>query len=204
MTKALLGGRCWLWTLVAVALPLLQAGLFAGIILWHRVPGPADKFELLAVFGGDPDRAKVAIDMARQGIGQAIVISDSDQWQLRSFFSRFGSPGQARVLVEPLARTTDQNARLVGRIIRREGFRRVLLITSWYHLPRAYLLLRLELLGAGVKVDLMSAEETPDDFYSRPEFREELVKLWGSLGRWGKSLLRVHGLVPGQVPRPTD
>ncbi|HTB35105.1 MAG TPA: hypothetical protein VK842_09600, partial [bacterium] len=84
------------------------------------------------------------------------------------------------------------------------GFKRVLLITSWYHQPRSYLLLRLALAGTGVNVRLHSTEPVPDGYYATPEFRLELVKLWGSLGRWAKSILRGHGWYPGENPLPVD
>jgi uncharacterized SAM-binding protein YcdF (DUF218 family) len=182
----------------------VETGLYLRILRHPPRPEPGERFDLIAVFGGDPDRIQLGIQEARQGAGQALVVSDSGLDKMDEYFQAFGRPGRARILLEPYARTTDENARLVGRIIRQHGFQRVLLITSWYHQPRSYLLLRLALAGSGVRLRMLSAEPTPQRCYATPEFREELLKFWGSLGRWAKSILRGHGLYPGESPLPVD
>jgi hypothetical protein len=194
--------------MLGVAVVALAVTAETAIFVWilHRPPqaAPEERFDLVAVFGGDPDRIDLGIQEARQGIGKALVVSDSGLDKMDQYFREFGQPGQAKVLLEPFARTTDENARLVGRIIRREGFKRVLLITSWYHQPRSYLLLRMALAGSEVEIKLKSPEPTPSGYCASPEFHLELIKFWGSLARWGKSILRKNGLIPGEYTLPVD
>jgi len=42
-----------------------------------------------------------------------------------------------RILLNPLSRTTAEEARHIGELAQRRGWRRILLVTSAYHLPRA-------------------------------------------------------------------
>jgi uncharacterized SAM-binding protein YcdF (DUF218 family) len=183
---------------------VLEAAVYSAILLRPPRPLQGETFDLLAVFGGDPARIQLGFNEARAGVASALVVSDSGQWQMERYFRAYGRPGKARIILEPFARTTDENARLVSRIIRADGFHRVLLITSWYHQPRAYLLLRLGLLGSGVTVNVLSTEDTPRGFLATPEFRGEYLKFWGSLARWSKSILRKKGLIPWEAPLPVD
>jgi hypothetical protein len=186
------------------ALLIIEIIIFSCILHWPPSPKPQEKFDLLAVFGGDPDRVRLAIQLGQEGVGTAFVVSDSNSEQMKKYFQTFGMPGNAKIILEPYARTTDQNARMVSKIIRAQGFQKILLVTSWFHQPRAYLLLRLGLLGSGCDVRVKSSEPTPADFYFTPEFQMELFKFWGSLGRWTKSILRKNGCFPGETPLPVD
>jgi uncharacterized SAM-binding protein YcdF (DUF218 family) len=198
-------GRGTAISLALLALLLcLQLTVYTALLRRPPLPAPGETFDLVAVFGGDPERVRTAYGLCRQGRGRALVVSDSDAAQVEAYSAAFGSPGRARILSEPYARTTDQNARLVGRLIRRQGFRSVLLVTSWYHLPRSYLLLRLALLGSGAELKVLSPEGTPNRYLGTPVFREELAKFWGSLGRWIKSGLRRRGLYFGEKILPVD
>ncbi len=190
----------------ALACAALALQLAAYIALETRPPAPrtGQVFDLVAVFGGTDDRVRSGLAWCRLGGGRAFVLSDAGPDELEDFFNAYGRPGHARVIPEPYARTTDENARLSGRIARREGFRNVLLVTSWYHIPRSYLLLRLELAGSGIRVATLSAEAPPRGFLRERIFWLEYLKFWGSLARWAKSCLRGHGLYPGERPLPVD
>jgi uncharacterized SAM-binding protein YcdF (DUF218 family) len=55
---------------------------------------------------------------------------------IRDLLVEWGVPFDA-ILTEPLSQTTRQNAQEAARIIRRQGWRSVLLVTSAAHMPRA-------------------------------------------------------------------
>jgi uncharacterized SAM-binding protein YcdF (DUF218 family) len=58
-----------------------------------------------------------------------------------------------RIIVEDMARNTFENAVYCGRIIRERGWRRVIVVTDAFHLPRALYVFRrlgLEVAGEGV------------------------------------------------------
>jgi uncharacterized SAM-binding protein YcdF (DUF218 family) len=183
---------------------LAQLAAYAFLLLRPPLPEPGRRYDLLAVFGGDPERARLGLSLARQGRAAAFVVSDAGQEELGRFFTRYGGPGQARVLLEPYARTTDQNARLVARLAGREAARSVLLVTSWIHGPRAYLLLRLGLMGTGVRVALQPAGSRPRGKALASQFAVEAGKFWGSLARWAKSGLRGAGFMPWENLRKVD
>ncbi len=189
---------------MGLLLAAAQAVVVERLTLHPPLPRPDEIFDLVCSFGGMNDRVELAERYCQRGQGRAFVASDADQAEVAAYFKSYGRPGNAEVILEPYARTTDENARLVARIIRTRNFHSVLLVTSWYHLPRAYLLLRLGLVGSGVQVAAAPAENLPPDFWNDPRFRIEFPKLWGSLARWTKSLLRKHGLIPGEKVLPVD
>ncbi len=64
------------------------------------------------------------------------------------------------VVIEPEARTTFENALLTGDIIQKEGFKKVLLVTSSYHMPRSLLLLKLKLNGSGTEIGVHKVSDS--------------------------------------------
>ncbi len=93
-----------------------------------------------------------------------------------------------RAISEPYAATTYENAHYVSQIIREHGFDSVILVTSWYHMPRSYLLLRLHLLGSGAKIISCAVGQRPSALSGliKSRFvRGEFIKFWGSLAEWG-------------------
>ena len=79
---------------------------------------------------------------------------------------------------------------------------RALLVTSWYHLPRACFLARLYSVGSGIEWDYASAEPKPAGWWKRPEVRSELLRFWGSLGRVALALVGIENWPrPAGMPR---
>ena len=184
--KLRLLGRIFLWRLAAAVLSLLAVEL-AGYAVWFAVADtslPTGPQGLFVVFGGGADRVQRALALARKLQPEAFVVSDSSRQQLAAAFQAWGRPGTAKILYEPEARSTDQNAVYVGEMIRLGGFRSVVLATSWYHLPRAYALLRLELAGSGVRLYPVATEAVPKGGWKEWRFQGELKKFWPSIGRW--------------------
>ena len=83
---------------------------------------------------------------------------------MRRLAQAAGVPDDALVL-EPSARSTFENAALSAAIIRTRGWQRVILVTSWPHLPRALLAFR----AAGVRARgrAAAAAATPVPFRRR-------------------------------------
>ncbi len=91
--------------------------------------------------------------------------------------------------MENKARTTFENAYSVSKIISEYRLQSVTFVTSDYHMPRSYLLLKLMLLGKGVTVQRLVAKSPYLDGSSWPRSEKalkvtynEMVKVWGSLG----------------------
>jgi uncharacterized SAM-binding protein YcdF (DUF218 family) len=85
----------------------------------------------------------------------------------------------ARILLEPHARSTFDNASLCAALVAGAGVRRVTLVTEGYHMPRARLLLSRALARRGVRVPVQ-ASAAPDHLEPVEQLGRrlsELVKL---------------------------
>jgi uncharacterized SAM-binding protein YcdF (DUF218 family) len=92
-------------------------------------------------------------------------------------------PSRVPITVDPLAMTTDQNARNAVQFIHKGGYRKVLLVTSWFHMPRALFLTRFYLPEAGVIIEPYCSDPIPGDWWIEPDFWGEMIRFWGSIGR---------------------
>jgi uncharacterized SAM-binding protein YcdF (DUF218 family) len=164
------------------ALLLGQAAYFAWVIAFPSAP--PQSCELFVVFGGDPLRVQRGIQMAARMDAKAFVVSDSSADTVQAYLRDYGKPGKAEVLLEPNARHSVQNAWYVTDLVQEKGFRSVVLATSYYHVPRASLLLRLTLLGKGIQVAAVPTEPVPDQWWSDSYLWAEVPKFWGSIGQW--------------------
>ncbi|MGZ6124244.1 MAG: YdcF family protein [Myxococcales bacterium] len=91
----------------------------------------------------------------------------------------------ARIIVEPEARSTSENARHCAALIARRGFRRVTLVTERYHMLRARFLLVRALTGQGPRIELrMSA--APDGL----DWIQLAVRWFGEFGKIAGELRR--------------
>jgi uncharacterized SAM-binding protein YcdF (DUF218 family) len=151
---------------------LLRSGLSGGL------PAACDLF---VVFGGGGARVERAFALSRQVASKAFVLSDTSKDGVLAYSRAFGPPGPGQILYEPMARSTDENAYNVAAIVKERHFTDILLVTSWYHIPRAAILLRLELFASGASVHLCSTEPMPRDWWREGILEVEVLKLWGSL-----------------------
>jgi uncharacterized SAM-binding protein YcdF (DUF218 family) len=170
------------WWLLAAAPFLAQGAYFAWVILLPaETPARCDLF---AVFGGVPERIERGIGLARGMDAAAFVISDSNAAEVRGYFRAYGLPGKAKILLEPRARHTVQNAEFVANLARSQRVQTLVIATSWYHVPRAALLMRLALAGSGIETRAIATETVPAKPWSDPYFWLEIPKFWGSLFQW--------------------
>ena len=74
--------------------------------------------------------------------------------------------------------------------MRRQGFKSVVVVTSWYHVPRSWVLMKLAVLGQGMDVRVVSADMPPPNFWIEQAFWQEQAKLWLSLASECPPLVR--------------
>jgi len=181
----------------------LGLGLVAGLVLvlqclWFayawNLPQPELRAALLAVYGGKPERYESAWDVERRGTFQAMVFSDASPGFVSEMVLKNGPPRHARLLLEPRARTTAQNARYVAALIGSNRLHSVLVLTSWWHVPRALLLTRLASGGTGVKVTAMACDGGPQRQWNDPDVWLEFFRMWGSLVTYGSDTRSTYGL----------
>ena len=182
-------------TLVAVV--AIQLLYFAVFVTAGSMPSTMWADAIL-VYDGDPSRIPAAMLEAREIQCPRLVISSNETGLIRRLRRQGPVPHRGSVTIVPGATTTVENARFSVPVVKgvmvgnpstmssgfgRKAPSRVVLMTSWYHLPRAYFLTRLYAVGSGVRWDFVSTEPVPDEWWKHWELWEEFPKFWGSLGR---------------------
>lgn len=184
----------WLSIVVlALGLPLLEIAWFAYV--FHQ-PQPTLQADMLAVYGGDQGRYDMGWSTERRGHFKYLVFSDMSAEFVAQMEGIKGRPRFAQLLLEPKARATTQNARYVARLIVSHGCHSVLVVTSWWHLPRALLLTHLALLGRGVYITGLASDIPPDQIWENPSVWWELLRLWGSLATFESDTHRASAATP--------
>ncbi|MEJ5363531.1 MAG: YdcF family protein [Desulfosoma sp.] len=179
----------------------LEGALFVSLLGIGNVPGKADA---VVVFAGAAKRIQAGWDLVRSGAAPKIAVSPALPAQLSAYAQRFGPLPPDAVLPEPRARTTFENALLCREIIRDHGLKRVILVTSAYHAPRSYLLLKALTWGSGVDIALHAVTDGSPSvpayvFRNRKILYNEMLKLWGSLAEGAVYALR--GKLPADNPK---
>jgi uncharacterized SAM-binding protein YcdF (DUF218 family) len=129
----------------------VQGLLFAYLVSGKPKLEPAD---LIVAFEGRRGRAETAYRLVDRGLAPALVISPANKHKLNVYDLRFKPKRKVEKIIENKARTTFENALYSGRIVEDNHFKTIILVTSWNHMPRSYLLLKLVLIGADTRIQL--------------------------------------------------
>ncbi len=141
---------------------------------------------VLAVLGYSDRAADALHPECERRLTLAATLARPDDIVVLSGWARRGSPRSeaelmerrwsvdcALVVADPWARTTAENARFVAEVARRHAADEVLAVTSSWHAPRARLVFRATLRGAGVRVAVASRRD-----------RRRLGRALAELARW--------------------
>src|ERR1700690_4349407 len=163
------------WIASSTAIQMLSFGL-----VYRGKMVPAASCKALLVYGGVMGRSVEGLSLANKA-HVPLFISDSFGGP-KDFEQKIGL-SHVPVTVDHFARTTDQNARNAVKFLKKGNYQKALLVTSWFHMPRALFLTRLYLIGSGITVDPAYFESIPSHYWTNPDFWAEIVRFWGSLGR---------------------
>jgi uncharacterized SAM-binding protein YcdF (DUF218 family) len=105
-----------------------------------RVPWKPDAILILG--GGDTARARQAKRLADDYPDIPLVVT-GDGGDIVNQLHELGISDQ-RIIHEQSAKSTYQNAKLTDPILKSRGVRRVVLVTNWFHVPRALAIFRHE------------------------------------------------------------
>jgi uncharacterized SAM-binding protein YcdF (DUF218 family) len=144
---------------VLMAGVVLLALFAAELLYFHMVltsPAPEGKAEAVIVFNGSVERIEPGHRAAATHEAKFLVFSPVQALTLKTYEKLYPKTG-SEYITEDKARTTFENAYYANEIIADYHMGSVLLLTSAYHMPRSFLLLKLFLLGEGVKLDLLNA-----------------------------------------------
>ncbi len=166
------GLRKLFWRTALIA--FLAAGVIAGIGYFHPqtllcIDSGDVRGDVIVVLGGGVhDRPAQAVDLySRQDAPLIILTGAGDDLINWRILRDAGVPAKA-ILIENKSQTTQENAVFTIKILRARHFRRIILVTSWYHSRRA------------LKTFEHYAPELT--FYSRPSYfameRSEWPKFW--------------------------
>lgn len=198
----------------ALKIAIIFCGLAGSLILveviyFHLIlfkSEALEKSDLIVVFAGVEERVKAGYDLARLGYAPYLVISPADTKKLKTYNEKNGLSKDVKHLVEDKARTTVENAVYTSRIILARQFDSVILVTSFWHMPRSYFLLRSLLAGSNVRVQtyVTEAGKLNRSNLLKPavvkwHIWNEMVKFWTS----NVELLsyKIRGSLPGQNPK---
>ena len=178
----------------AVTVGLLWQPALAGLGRWLARSDPLPpRADALVVPSGDPDglREAEAARLWQQGLAPVIVVSGgSIAWQtvaarvMAHHLEALGVPPGA-ILVEERATSTAENAAFTLPLVRALEARRVVVVTSNYHVRRARLAFRRVYEPAGIELSVHGTPDpafNPDRWWREPGGREygllELMKLF--------------------------
>ena len=92
---------------------------------------------LVVLGGGSYERPERAAELFHEHVAPRIIVTGAgDCENNRRLLQKAGVPNSA-ITVEPNARTTRENALYTIVMLREQGARKVILVTSWYHSRRA-------------------------------------------------------------------
>ena len=127
----------------------------ASILFFQKIPhilvgqylSPADvlnKADVIVVVSGDSDRMKHAVDLYKQGFAHKLILSGaakkgftSNALAMQLEASRSGIPNEA-IILEERANDTYENALFTKEIIKSQGIKSLILVSSPYHQRRVY------------------------------------------------------------------
>ena len=192
--------------LISVALPSLLLASQAGYFLWVLTGEKhLQRADLIVVFEGEYHRVEPAYNLVDQAFAPNLLISPGTERKLEIYEKRFRPTQPYNRVMEEQSRTTLENAVHTGDLIKENRFESAILVTSWYHMPRSYLLLRATISGAGVKIQkhpVATGKLNRSNWYRHSlgwkMLYNEMVKLWGSLAELAH--YRITGELTEQAP----
>ena len=147
--------------------------------------------DAVVVFGGGAGRIEKGYELINNGYSKHVIISPAKSAALVKFDKKYGWRQDFKHIYETKARTTFENAVYIKRLIAKHHFKSVLLVTSTWHMPRSYFLLKTQLLFSGVKIYRVASDCSSNgrlSFWESSTIRKlvyrEFAKLWGSVGEY--------------------
>jgi uncharacterized SAM-binding protein YcdF (DUF218 family) len=171
-------------TLAAVALILgaLAAYAFTQVGRFLAEEDPIQHADAIAVLAGTRlDRPMEAVDLYKAGYAPRIVLTygmpeasfaalaahnipyPAEADEARDILMELGIPVNAIILPPRIHDNTAQEAQTFRALAEKNGWRRIIVVTSRYHLRRAGFAIRREMAGTGVEIEMHGTRYEPVD-----------------------------------------
>lgn len=127
--------------------------------------------DALVVLGGDfGDRAARAAELFRQGVAPKVIVSGAGDCTINLRLLTNAAVPASAIQLERWSKTTRENAEFSVFLLRADGVKRAIVVTSWYHSRRA------------LKYFHHYAPEI--EFYSKPSYSGYARSTWSRAGVW--------------------
>jgi len=167
---------------------------FAAWILWWPWPDPENRpipwtpDAILALGGGDSNRARATSRIAL-AFPEAPVLISGDGGHMEKLL-RADPVTRERLFIEPDARSTWENATLSAPLLDQFHATRVLLVTNWFHVPRAEAVFAKALPHLEIATAFEPRPHPLPPWDKRCHRREKLAAVW-YLARYGVNSFHV-------------
>lgn len=177
--------------LAQAGLAILVTGcvLLAGYSLLFTGNVPSNtKADLIMVFPGTPERIEAGYRLAIEGRARLLAISGIGAKGFKTKESLLAGNTDVACIPTAKSRTTFEDAYNTRIVVQQHGVRSVLLVTSSWHMPRSFMLLRCLLIGTGVEILPVPVDECVKFGENGREcttfwlkmIANEMIKTWGS------------------------
>jgi uncharacterized SAM-binding protein YcdF (DUF218 family) len=174
-----------LFSLLAMLVLLLVAIVFPQWLL--TVESSPAKSDVIVVLGGEPRvRVARALEIYRVGLAPKILVSGAGDCSENIRQLVAGGVPRAAIIAECASKTTMENARFCGPLLRQQNARKIIVVTSWYHSRRALACFEKAVPG----VEILSLPTQPKDSSVTP--RQYVVNEYLKLGYY----VWEHGIWP--------
>jgi len=113
-----------------------------------------EKADLIVVFPSENERIAAGLQLAEKGYAPNFTVAGISKESLKLCLIKYNDlPASVKPLISGRSNTTFEDALTTRQILQKHKFKSVILVTSTYHLPRAYFLLRVMTSGMNVKID---------------------------------------------------
>lgn len=140
---------------ILISIILLQTTYTLYIFLKSNSLQPADA---VLLFAGDFNRIQTGYKLVNEGYADSLIVSPATSGKIAEYNKRFNLRQTAVTIIEDRATSTFENALFIDKLIEAYNFRKVILVTNDYHMPRSYFIMRL-LASPGVRIQRYSTYE---------------------------------------------
>ena len=145
------------------------------------------KSDIIAILPAAEDRIKAGYELAKLEYAPNLTIVGVSKVDQMADTRYSGFPPNVRRVFTDKSRSTFEDALNIKNLVNGHDFKSVTLVTSCYHMPRAYLLLKILLAGSGIRVERCGTTEdqAPNFSWTRAfagskTILIEMMKFWGS------------------------
>jgi uncharacterized SAM-binding protein YcdF (DUF218 family) len=154
----------------------------SGHLLTKFSDKPVEDIDIYILFKGDESRHKAFYQLLDNFQADRFFVPGVSDKTLQYWDKKYDRPVSTIPLTtKNFTTSTFEDVLQADSIIRQSGFKTIMLVTSDYHMFRAWALLRIKTLSAGTKIHITAvSEKNSPGIYVKQVFNES-VKFWGSL-----------------------